>query len=375
MKNRAIEFAKQFSLKAPVIVQAPMAGGITTPKLVAAVANASGIGSFATGYLSTQQVEDGIREIKKLTSNPFAVNVFTPINGDKNVQAIQAYQRALNKFRRMLDMPEEWGIPESINGKDNFYDIVDLLINENIKIVSFTFGNLPLDVIQAFKANNTYLMGTATTLKEAKILIETGIDAVIAQGYEAGGHRGGFFNSSPKEALGTMALIPRLVDELPCPVIAAGGIMDGRGIVSAMSLGAAAVQMGTAFLTTKESGANVTYKSELLKAKDDLTDRTTLTEAFSGKMARGIVNEFIQHIEREVPRIPAYPISNNLSSPVRKEAARQGAAYSMSMWCGQGVPLITDNMSVEVLLEKLRNQINASLEELSMLASYKSSAP
>lgn len=361
-------FSKKFLLPALSIIQAPMAGGITTPELVAAVSNANAIGSFATGYLKTEQVKNALTKIKKLTNKPFAVNVFVP--NDKKIlqdpKQIANYQLALNKFRHDLGMNEERA-STSLKLENNFHEIIDFLLHEKIKIVSFTFGNLPFDVIRAFKSNGTYLMGTATSLAEAKILADCEIDAIIAQGYEAGGHRGSFFTPFKRACIGTMAFVPLLVNNIDRPIIASGGIMDGQGIVAALSLGACAVQMGTAFLSTKESGAPKAYKQRLIGTKNNDEDLTTITNAYSGKKARGLHTAFIEYMETELDSIPAYPIANMLSSPVRKEAIKQEITDLYSMWCGQGVPLITDGLTVDELLVKLRSEVKETLQDLSTI--------
>ncbi|MBA2650375.1 MAG: nitronate monooxygenase [Legionella sp.] len=338
-----------------------MAGGITTPKLVATVSNADALGSFATGYLNTQAVKEGIREINKLTRKPYAVNVFVPNAAKTHHQHIQEYQRALNVFRRQLDIAEEHQIPSPILPADNFSEIIDTLLEEKVPIVSFTFGNLPNDVIKAFKQNGTYLIGTATSLKEAEILAASNIDAIVAQGAEAGGHRGGFFSSFKNSTIGTMVLVRQIVKNINKPIIAAGGIMDGQGIMAATFLGASAVQMGTAFLTLKESGINSTYREQLLKAKDSKEDITTLTNVYSGKTARGIQTEFIDYMQTHVTNIPDYPIAHELSGSLRKAAAKKGVTNCMSMWCGQGVSLIDERLTVDAFIKKLREEIEESL--------------
>ncbi len=258
MRQKVLAFAQQFSSCAPVIIQAPMAGGITSPALVAAVSNAGGIGSFATGYLSTADVKQGIQSIKALTKHPFAVNLFIPNNPIQNTVQAQCYQDALNQLGCELNLPEAHELPTALVPEDNFQSMIDVLLEEKISIVSFTFGNLPPDLIKAFKSNGSYLMGTATSLEEARLLADSGIDAIVLQGHEAGGHRGGFLTPTEHASMGTMALISQVVKQIKQPLIAAGGIMDGSGIAAACALGASGVQMGTAFLTTAESTANAT---------------------------------------------------------------------------------------------------------------------
>lgn len=364
MAQHVRALAQRFSADSPLIIQAPMAGGITSPGLVAAVSNANGIGSFATGYLTSSAVLQGIQEIKRLTNNPFAVNVFIPNAPELDVHQIQRYQEALNKFRRLLHLSEEHHLPTTLIPDDNFQEIIDILLEERVDIASFTFGNLPSEMIQAFKANGTFLIGTATSLEEALFLEEAGIDAIVLQGHEAGGHRGGFLSEANHASIGAMALIPQVARQVEIPLIAAGGIMDGPGIIAALVLGASAVQMGTAFLTTKESTANPAYKKHLLEMKRSGTDPTVLTSVYSGKLARGIRTPFVEYMDDMVLSIPPYPIPNTLSRLLRKEAAKQGMLDCMSMWSGQGVSLIREPLSVSDLIKQLHFEVKQALTAL-----------
>ncbi len=353
-------FPVHFGFKTPVIIQAPMAGGITTPRLVAAVANAYGLGSYATGYLTREQVETDLRTIKSLTTRPFAANLFIPpAKVSSDLAKIQAYHQAMNQYKKSLGMQvdEEFDLNALIK-PDHFNEIVATLLAHKVPIVSFTFGNLSAEMITAFKENGTYLIGTATSLEEAQFLASSNIDAVIAQGIEAGGHRGGFFPQQKNES--TMSLVKQIVEQIDIPVIAAGAIMDGRGITAALAIGAAAVQLGTAFLTTKESGASDTYKKALLKCRGFDKDPTRLTTAFSGKLARGIENQVMQEINEDVT--PEYPIPHWFSTTMRREAALQGKPQFMSLWCGQGVPQIRDELPAADLIAQLRDEVEMSLK-------------
>jgi len=356
---------KRFSFKAPVIIQAPMAGGISTPHLVAAVSNAYGLGSYATGYLTKEQVETDLKTIKSLTSRPFAANLFIPpAKVHQDVLKIKAYQSAINRYKKILGMPEYDEGMALLAKPDNFHELVEALLVHKVPIVSFTFGNLPAEIIKEFKKNGTYLIGTATSLEEAKMLAESNIDAIVAQGIEAGGHRGGFF-TAPKDALsGTMALVAQIVKHVAShPVIAAGAIMDGCDLASALTLGASAVQMGTAFLTTIESGATATYKKALITCRGLENDPTCLTRAFSGKLARGIENQVMREIKEH--ETPEYPIPHLLSAAMRREAARQGQPQFMSLWCGQGVNRIRAESTVADLISQLRAEAALCLQDLS----------
>jgi nitronate monooxygenase len=189
-------------------------------------------------------------------------------------------------------------------------------------------------------------MGTATTPREAAELERAGVDAVVAQGAEAGGHRGSFGGPPEAGLIGTLALVPQVVDRVRLPVVAAGGIMDGRGLAAVLALGAAAAQMGTAFLATPESGASPAYKEAVLAPGEE--DRTALTRAFSGRLARGVVNRFMVEVERAGAILP-YPDQNALTQDIRQAAARGRRAEMLSLWAGQAVPLATARGAREVV--------------------------
>ena len=339
-----------FEIRLPVI-QAPMAGsGINTPQLAAAVSNAGGLGSVATAYLSVPQVEQAIRQVRELTQKPFAVNLFAPSAREALTGNVESQIRLLAPIHQRLGLGSPV-LPKQVN--EPFQELVELLISLHISIVSFTFGILPKDTLERFKAEGAYLMGTATTVGEAKLLQSAGVDAVIAQGSESGGHRGSFSSSSPS-LVGTMALVPQMVDALQIPVIASGGIMDGRGIVAALALGASAVQMGTAFLTCAESGAPEVYKQAVLDAADD---STALTRAFSGRWARGIRNEFMEQSEQAESEPISFPWQNALTRDMRSTAAKTGEKELLSLWAGQGTRMAR-RMAASELMAALESEIH-----------------
>jgi nitronate monooxygenase len=311
------------------LIQAPMAGGATTPELVAAVSNAGGLGSLGAGYMTANEIRNAIKQIRQLTNKPFGVNLFIPekyqVTEKQIKQAIKAAQEAC--FELNFDVP-----PINPPYTPSFEEQIDLILEEKVKVFSFTFGIPNKHQIENFKNNNVILIGTATTLKEAKLLEEFGIDAVVAQGSEAGGHRGTFIGKSEDALNPVTSLVPLLLDYIKIPVIAAGGIMDAKGIIESFTLGAAAVQMGTAFLCCNESGIHPLYKLSLLNATQD---RTVLTRAFSGKLARGITNKFISRMQAHEQDILDYPIQNTLTSAIRKEAGKKNGIDFMSLWAGQ----------------------------------------
>ena len=243
---------------------------------------------------------------------------------------------------------------------ENFDEQLDAVAKAAPPIVSFTFGLLPSKASERLKAQGTYLMGTATTVEEARQLEQAGVDAVIAQGSEAGAHRGTFAVPAEEALIGTVALVPQVVDAVRVPVIASGGIMDGRGLVAALALGASAVQMGTAFLACKEAGTNAAYREALKRERDS---PTTVTRAFSGRMARGLSNEFIEQWNAAgVDHLP-YPWQNAFTQPMRRAAASAGQAGLLSLWAGQGLGMLRET-TAEQLMKELQQEMKQAWGKL-----------
>lgn len=324
--------AEKIGLKFPII-QAPMAGGATTPELVAAVCNAGGLGSLGAGYMPPDEIRHALKTIRQLTNKPFAVNLFIP---EKHYASAAQIRRACDDIKQSCGELNIGIEPVTEPYAASFEEQINVLIEEKIPVFSYAFGLLDSKWISKFKKNHTILIGTATTLAEACVLQESGIDAIVAQGSEAGGHRGTFIGKAEDGLIGLFSLLPQLVDQLDIPIIAAGGIMDGRAIIAALDLGAESVQMGTAFLSCFESGIPDVYKHTLLTQQQD---NTVLTRAFSGKLARGIRNQFIERMDARKINILDYPIQNALTSMMRKKAREQNNIDFMSMWAGQSVPL------------------------------------
>ena len=333
------------------IIQAPMAGGITTSRLVAAVSNSGGLGMIGAGYMNPNQIRELIREIKQLTSNPFGINLFVPNEFHVTENEVSSAQQKLNLIRELLhlDRKESMEIPTVSDVFKNFTEQIQVVMEEKVPICSFTFGVPSKQVIAELKQSNIILMGTATTVREAVENENAGMDLVVVQGCEAGGHRGSFANGDDESLIGLMSLIPQVVDSVRIPVIAAGGIMDGRGLRASICLGAKGVQMGTAFLTCVESGAHQVYKEAILHANEN---ETVLTRSFSGKWARGIKNKFIVEMIDYEPSLPEYPVQNTLTQDIRKTSASQNNPEFMSLWSGQS-PRLAKNQTVESLMKNL----------------------
>ncbi|PWA13099.1 nitronate monooxygenase [Pueribacillus theae] len=338
--------SKELNITYPII-QAPMAGGITTPELVAAVSNAGGLGSIASGYMSPESLRESIRQTKQLTDKPFQVNLFVP--GEDEVELSREELEEADKLLHPFYNELEIDIQElPTNFTEPYDELVDVVIDESIPVVSFTFGIPSEEVIQRLKQAGAFVIGTATTVNEAIHLEKAGMDAVVAQGSEAGGHRGTFSTDFEQAMVGSIALIPQVVDNISIPVIAAGGIMDARGVLAAEVLGASAVQMGTAFLTCEESGTNPIHQKTILESFED---STVVTNVFSGKPARGIHNYFIEQMNDYEHLIPPYPAQNALTSTLRKEAGKQQNIRFMSLWSGQGARLSKKTTAANLIKE------------------------
>jgi nitronate monooxygenase len=322
----------RLGLRHPVI-QAPLAGGGDTPALVAAVSDAGGLGFIGASYLTPGQIAEAARAVRAQTGRPFGINLFAPLAAPEPPREPGRALERLEAFYTELGLPRPELPPLAA---DSFGEQLAAALESGASVFSFTFGLLPPAALAAIKARGMFVMGTATTVEEAVSLETAGVDAVVTQGSEAGGHRGTFAGAFEAGLVGTMALVPQVVDAVRVPVIASGGIMDGRGIAAALALGASAVQMGTAFLTCHEAGIPEAYKEAILGAHED---GTRMTRAFSGRPARGIVNRFMIEIDRTPEAILPFPLQNTLTRPLRSAAAGQGRAEFLSLWAGQAVRL------------------------------------
>jgi nitronate monooxygenase len=327
-----------------------MAGG-DSPALAAAVCDAGGLGSLGATYLTPEKMADAIGSVRAQTNRPFGINLFAPMPVPERPNDGAAERLAPYHAELGLETP---ALPDQV--PDPFADRFPLVLDSGAKVFSFTFGIVPADAIAAAKARDMVVMGTATTVREAVALQDAGVDAVIAQGAEAGGHRGTFAGSFESSVVGTMALVPQTVDAVDVPVVASGGIMDGRGIAAALALGASAVQMGTAFLTCDETGAPGAQRDAILAAEE--TD-TALTRAFSGRYARGIVNRFMTEMDDPMP----FPWQNVMTRPMRTAAAKAGKAEYLSLWAGQGVRMAR-RLSARDLVERLVAEMETAIAGL-----------
>ena len=330
------------------IIQAPMAGGTTTPELVAAVSHAGALGSVGAAYLTPQQILETAHAIRRRTDRPFNVNLFVGDAEPADGRDPAAMLEILSRYHAELGLAAP--VPPA-PAADPFAGQLDAVLEARPAVFSFTFGIPPAAALAALKARGILVVGTATTVAEARQLERAGVDAVVAQGAEAGGHRGTFAGPFEAALVGTMALVPQVVDAVAVPVIASGGIMDGRGIVAARALGAAGVQMGTAFLACRESGAPAAHKAAVRAAREDQTE---VTRAFSGRPARGVVNEFMRALRGREQAILPFPLQNAATRPLRKAAGERGDARFLSLWAGQGAPMARDLTAAELVGQLVR---------------------
>ncbi|WP_244410491.1 nitronate monooxygenase [Parageobacillus thermoglucosidasius] len=335
------------------IIQAPMAGGVSTPALAAAVSNAGGLGFLAGGYKKAEEMREEIVAVRELTDKPFGVNVFVPSEEDVDENALLRYRQVLEKEA------ERFGVQlgEAKWDDDDWEAKLAVLVEENVPVVSFTFGCPSPDIIAKLKDNGSFVIVTVTSTEEALIAKQTGANALCVQGPEAGGHRASFRNNAAShENASLLVLLQQIREAVDIPLIAAGGIMSGRDIAAVLAAGACAAQLGTAFLRCPESGANPLHKNALV---DPNFQSTAVTRAFTGRPARGLVNRFMLEYDKLAPA--AYPHIHHMTKQLRKAAAQANDPQAMSLWAGQGYRLAKDMPAGEIvrlLMEELREMVN-----------------
>lgn len=325
-------FSDRVGISLPLI-QAPMAGGPSSQELVAACSAAGALGSFGFAYTQPDAMRKQAAFVRSKTDRPFGINLFvSPQPAPIDAGAQRGALEAVAAYYRELGLPA----PEPVRAPYAPDLDAQLAAVEEIRPRVFTMhlGSLPRERIQKFRAKEIIVGGSATCVAEARQLEELGVDFVIAQGGEAGGHRGTYLRDPYDALTGTFALVRLVVRAVRLPVVAAGGIMDGAGIAAALALGAQAAQLGTAFIPCPESGAPQVHKDQLLKQKEDAT---RITEKFSGKPARGLANRFMREMER-APQL-AFPAQNKVTGALRQASASAGRPDFVAMWAGQAAPL------------------------------------
>ena len=338
------------------IIQAPMASA-TTPAMVVAASEAGALGSLGAAYMAPDEIRAAIRKIRQATNRPFQVNLFAPqkrytLTDDEIDQA----NKPLRAIRAELGLADRNSAPEY---KDRFANQLQVLLDEEISIMGFHFGLPDAEDLDKVKASGAVLIGCATRVSDAVALDKAGVDFVVAQGFEAGGHQGTFHCEEEPSMIGLMALIPQIVDAVSVPVIGAGGLMDGRGLAAALALGASAGQLGTAFLPSPESRAHDVHKKLLL---DGAQDGTRVTRAFSGRPARGLVNRMMEEIDALPNQILPFPYQHSLTTEIRSVAGEQKRSDFLSMWAGQGAKMVRD-LSTGEIVNALGVELERALKE------------
>ncbi len=335
------------------LIQGPL-GGLSSQQLTAAVSSFGGLGSFGAHSKAPEAIADIIAEIRALTSKPFAMNLWVSM---EDAGARIAGRDTFEKSRAVI-APHLAALGAALPEYQPYTPVsfeaqVRVLLDARVPVFSFIVGIPPREILDECRARGIKTIGTATTPDEAIALEQAGVDAIVASGFEGGGHRGSFLRPAEESLMGTMALVPQVVDAVGVPVIAAGGIGDARGVVAALALGADAVQMGTAFLVAEASGASRLHREAL---RGPGAGYTGLTRGFTGRMARGIHNEIMAELNEEGTPILPYPLQRGLMRNLSVAADTAGRPELMQLWAGQAAPL-SSNPDATAFLRLLVDEI------------------
>jgi nitronate monooxygenase len=349
------------------ILQSGM-GRIAGPELVAEVSRAGGFGILAGLRLGADDLRAQIRRVRELTDRPFGVNLWLHedlqpphLPSDLAPTAVQAVQRVLNRFRDRLGVPHVDDAPAPV--PDVIGQAVDVIIEERVPVWSIGLGNPGADLVARCHEHGILVMPMVATVEDARIVADAGVDIIVAQGAEAGGHRSTWRKraSAADAAVGTMALVPQVVDAVRQPVIAAGGIADGRGAIAALALGASGVMLGTRFVACRESMAPSMYKEALLRSSGS---DTTVTDAFTGLYARGIRNTFASEYDASgAPVLPSL-LQSSAADDVYRAAAALGNPEYYPMWSGQSVGLVHNLPGAAEIVEAIVREAQQALASL-----------
>ena len=324
------------------IIQAPMVGA-SFDALAVAVSGAGGLGTLAIATLAPGEIGPAIAGVRAQTDAPFGVNLLMAPKAAPTPSELDTALARLAPWYQALGAP----LPAAPNQFAQDFDAqFAAVVEAGPPMASFTFSILTEAQVAALRAAGTLVVGTATTVAEARAWAAVGADGICAQGFEAGGHRGHFLAEVEASLVGTMALVSTIRAAVDLPVIAAGGIMDGRGVAAALALGASAVQMGTAFLLADEAVTPAPWRGAVGAPGDDAT---RLTRAFTGRHARGIENRFMREMQAVQDAVPAYPVQNRLTQPLRAAATAAGDPEMLSLWAGQGVGLARPGSAGEMV--------------------------
>ena len=341
------------------IVQAPM-GGESTPAMAIAVGNAGGLGGLGCSYMSNEELIAKVEQIRAGTSAPFNLNFFAHPEPETDAEVIAATRELVAPYYQELGIHN---LPDEVLAPCPSFDEsrLEALRQLRPRVVSFHFGLPRLKMVRKLQDAGCLVACSATTVAEARWLNQTGIDIIIAQGWEAGGHRGTFQVSREDFGIGSMALIPQIVDAVNLPVIAAGGIGDGRGIAAALILGASAVQLGSAFLSCPEANISNAWRSAMKSTSDDAT---RLTRAFSGRPARAMKNRYTEAMAQTQAKLPDYPTMYGFSDPLSQAGTDSATpGFECYLW-GQAAALNRE-LSSAGLMELLISEAQTALRSAS----------
>ena len=335
-------------------IQGPL-GGLATQQLTAAVSNFGGLGSFGAHGLTPDVIKKVIEEIRALTSKPFAMNLWVSMEDEgARTSDEAAFQRSLAPlvpyFEELGVAPPAYKPYKPIRLEDQ----AQVLLDAKVPVFSFIAGIPPKWILDECREREIVTVGTATTPDEGSALQEAGVDAIVASGFEAGGHRGSFLRAAEDSLMGTLSLVPQVVGCVDVPVIAAGGIGDARGVIAAFALGAEGVQMGTAFLASEQSGSHPLHREALLQKK---ASHTALTRGYTGRLARGIENRAMKTLRSPDMPILEYPLHRALVRNLTAAAEAAGNAELMQMWAGQSASL-SASPNPTVFLETLVKEVS-----------------
>ncbi|MCW5736902.1 MAG: nitronate monooxygenase [Enhydrobacter sp.] len=346
-----------FGIEHPII-QAPMAGPVS-PQMVIAASEAGALGSLAGAMLTAETLRGELQIVQQGTGRAINVNFFVHPDPEPDAAREAGWRKRLEAYYRELGLAADAG--KNAPTRSPFTAAMcEVVLEFKPRVVSFHFGMPDAALLRRVKDAGLLVMSSATSAEEARWLEGHGCDAVIAQGNEAGGHRGMFLNDDISRQAGTMALVPQVVDAVKVPVIAAGGIGDGRGIVAALALGAAGVQIGTAFMLTPEARTSALHRAALKQANDN---STTLTNVFTGRPARGIVNRYVREVGPMSADAPQFPLAASASQPMRTAAEAKGSPDFTPLWSGQA-PTFAREMPTATLIAKLVEETEAVRKRL-----------
>lgn len=342
------EVATLLGIEHPII-QGPFGGGISTTRLASTVSNAGGLGSYGAHLLEPAEIESLCEEIRALTERPFAINLWvsdadTGFADLEEAGFAEGRSRYDSFYRKLGVAPPPWPKPSAAV----FEQQVEAVIRAKPKAFSFVFGIPSQAILEECRRAGIVTMGAATTTEEAEAVETAGVDIVVASGFEAGGHRPSFLRRSEDSLVGSLPLIAAVRERVKIPIVAAGGISNGRGMRAAFALGASAAQIGTAFLACEESGAAPAHRQRLLAEREG---RTVLSRAFTGRLARYLPNAFIERFEGEVGEALPYPAQSWLTVPIRQAASEASDVNNMALYAGQGVAQLRHRRAADVMAE------------------------